>query len=173
MNPTPLPPRHDRAADERVTLLQFLELYRAIARRKAEGLTREQMNRTVGASPLTIASLVKHLAFVEDIWFTVRFAGAPFGAPWDTAPFADDPDWDIHSAADDQPEALFSLFEEACERSRLVERAASLDDHGVVPDGDGAPVSLRWILVHLIEEYARHVGHLDFLREAVDGSVGD
>ncbi len=67
MSETPLPPKHDRAADERTTLLQFLELYRTIARRKAEGLSSEQMNQTVGASPLTIAAITKHLAFVEDM----------------------------------------------------------------------------------------------------------
>jgi len=173
MGETPLPPKHDRVADERTTLVQFLELYRTIARRKAEGIGAEQMNQTVGASPLTIASLVKHLAFVEDIWFTVRFTGAPFAEPWNSAPFVDDPDWDLHSAADDTPEELLELFDDACERSRTIERAAALDDRAATLDQDGAPVSLRWILVHLIEEYARHVGHLDMLREPIDGSVGD
>jgi hypothetical protein len=131
------------------------------------------MNRTVGASPLTIASITKHLAFVEDIWFTARFAGAPFGAPWDTAPFVEDPDWDIHSAASDTPGELLGLFDAACERSRAIERSAGLDDRAVMLDHDGAPVSMRWILVHVIEEYARHAGHLDLLRESIDGSVGD
>jgi hypothetical protein len=173
MNATPLPPKHDRSPDERTNLLQFLELYRTVARRKAEGLTQAQMNRTVGASPLTIASITKHLAFVENVWFVFRFAGEAFEEPWSSAPLADDPDWDLNSATEDSPAELLALYDAACARSRTIVDRASLDDQGVIPDQDGDSVSLRWMLLHLVEEYARHVGHLDFLRETVDGSVGD
>lgn len=163
----------DRNTDERTTLVQFLDFYRAITRRKAEGLDAAQMGTTLGPSPLTIGSITKHLAYVEDIWFTAAFAGNPMDEPWTTAPFADDPDWELHSAVDDTPTELLALHEAACARSRVVIADGALDDQAVIPQADGSPRNLRWIIVHLIEEYARHVGHLDLLREAVDGSVGD
>jgi len=172
---TELPAEYDvpRAADERTTLLGFLDRYRAVARRKAVGVDADGMRLTVGASPLTIGAIVKHLAYVEDIWFTACFAGNPMDEPWNSAPLVDDPDWDLHSAADDEPADLLALFDAACARSRAAVGSRPLDDHTAIPYRDGSPQSLRWVVVHIIEEYARHVGHLDLLRETVDGSVGD
>lgn len=170
---TPLPPKIDRTGDERTVLGDFLELYRTIFRRKAEGLSREEMAITVGASPLTIAGLVKHMALVEDTWFTKRFADGAVAEPWSSAPFDREPDWELESAVHDEPADLFRWFDEARARSRAVEAGAGLDDVAAFSDRDGDPISLRWIIVHMIEEYARHVGHLDLLRETADGTVGD
>lgn len=166
-------PETDQAADERTTLLQFLDFYRAIVRRKAEGLTAGQMSETVASSSLTIGSITKHLARVEDFWLTMSFAGAALSEPWNSAPWDDEPEWDLTSARDDTPDELLDLFDAACSRSRRILDQASLDDQAALPSRDNGTPTLRWILVHLIEEYARHAGHLDFLREAVDGSVGD
>ncbi len=172
--PTLPPDPPPRPADEQGALLSFLDFYRTVMARKLEGLTSEQMNRTVAASTLTIGGLVKHLAQVEDTWLTVRFAGRPEPEPWASAPFDQDIDWDLDASAD-EPAALLALFDAACERSRAVVHAApSLDAVSVpgIPPGRG-PWNLRWILLHLIEEYARHSGHADLLREAIDGQVGD
>lgn len=155
-------------------LLEFLDYYRAVIARKADGLTSEQLNRTVASSTLTLGGLVKHLALVEDSWLTVRFAGRPDPAPWAAAPFDEDPDWDLHSAAGDEPADLLALWDAACARSRaVVDAARSLEEVSADDGGGRGPWNLRWILVHLIEEYARHAGHADLLREDIDGATGD
>jgi hypothetical protein len=115
------------------------------------------------------------MALVEDSWFTERFAGQPEPAPWAGVDWDADPDWEHHSAAEDTPEALLALYAASCERSRAVYAAAeSLDQHSVVGDRrTGAPFTLRWIMLHMIEETARHNGHVDLLREAIDGVTGE
>lgn len=165
----------DLQADERTTLLAFLDYHRATFLQKIDGLTAEQMNRRVGASSLTLAGLAKHLALVEDSWFQEDFLGLPMPEPWLSAPFDDDRDWDFHSAVDDSPEHLRLLYQAACDRSRAVVAATpSLDALSVrISPREGKAFSLRWIIVHLIEETARHNGHADLLREAVDGAVGE
>ncbi|HUR77075.1 MAG TPA: DinB family protein [Acidimicrobiales bacterium] len=166
-------PATDLQADERRTLDQFLDYYRAVMARKLIGLTREQANRQPFApSTLTISGLVKHLALVEDNWFQEVVLGREMPEPWSTAPFEDDPDWDFHSATDDEPAALLGLYASACERSREAIADKTLD-FVCQPTARGEQFSLRWILVHMIEETARHSGHADLLREAVDGATGD
>lgn len=162
-------------ASERAVLVSFVDHYRALFARKVEGLGPEQLARTTAASSLTLGGLWKHLALVEDDWFTMRLAGRPAPEPWASAPFDDDPDWELHSAGQDSPDALAALFDAACQRSRaVVASIGSLDALTVwSPRPDRGPWNLRWVLVHLIEEYARHVGHADLLREAVDGRTGD
>ena len=104
-------------------------------------------------------------------------AEAPMGTPWDTADWDGDPDWEWHSAADDTPEQLVALWQDAVDRSRaLVAQALAaggLDQLAKRTWSDGRAPSLRWILCHMIEEYARHNGHADFLREQLDGATGD
>lgn len=163
------------AVDELATLSEFLDYYRAVLARKAHGLTHEQLNRALPPSTLTLAKLVRHLTLVEQDWFTVRFLGLEPPEPWASAPWDDDADWEMTTAIDIAPEQLLADFHAACEESRRITReATSLDQLSVQADRHtGDHFSLRWILVHMIEEVARHAGHADFIREAIDGVVGD
>jgi uncharacterized damage-inducible protein DinB len=168
----------DGSADELTLLSQFLDYHRATLVQKVSGLDREQLATRVGASELTLAGLVKHLSLVEDTWFTRRLAGRPDPEPWASAPWDDDRDWEFHSAVDDEPADLLALYAAACDRSRAVTAevaaAGGLDTLSVRPAGsDGRHVSLRWILLHLLEETARHNGHADLLRESIDGTTGE
>jgi uncharacterized damage-inducible protein DinB len=170
-------PEPPLAADEAGTVLGFLECQRATLAWKCEGLDAAGLRATVGTSSVTLGGLLKHLACVEDDWFSRWLHGRDPAPPWDTADWDDDPDWDWHPAADDTPERLFALWQETVERSRdLVAKA--LADGGLAQSArrawpDGRSPSLRWILVHMIEEYARHNGHADLIRESVDGSTGE
>lgn len=159
------------AADERTMLLEFLEYYRAVLLRKCAGLTRPQLATRVGASSLTLAGLVKHMALVEHGWFRECWLGEPSIEPWAGVDWSAHPDWELDTAIDDEPQALADLYLAAIERSR----AAIADSHdlGDTVESRGRTISLRWILVHMIEEYARHCGHADLLRETVDGATGD
>jgi uncharacterized damage-inducible protein DinB len=132
------------------------------------------MARTTAASDLTLAGLVKHLALVEDSWFTERFAALPAPKPWAGVDWEADRDWEMHSAVHDSPAELLALYDAACARSRaIIDAASSLDQHHTGGGWDRGPLTLRWILVHMIEETARHNGHADFLREAIDGLTGE
>ena len=159
-------------SDEITTLTQYLDYQRATILLKAEGLTREQLNQAHAPSTLTLGGLLKHLALVEDSWIQVRFLGLPDIEPWASAPFDADEDWDFHSAADDAPDQLRALYEAACDRSRSAIVGIPLDQLAVVHRKAGE-WTLRWVLLHLIEETARHAGHADLLREAIDGVVGE
>ena len=165
----------DLRADERTMLVQFLDFHRATLISRIEGLTIEQLSVTRPPSELTLAGLIKHLALVEDTWFVERMAGRPAPEPWLSAPFDDDEDWDFHSAVDDTPEELLALYRAACDRSRaVVAEHDDLDALSVVPSrSDEGLFSLRWILLHMIEETARHNGHADLLRESIDGLTGE
>lgn len=161
--------------DERTTLCEFLDHQRETLLLKVSGLDREQMARRLPPSDLTLAGLVKHLAYVEDAWFHHRMLGEDRPEPWASAPFEDDPDWELQSAIEDEPDELVALYLAACERSRAaVARFESLDQESVVVSRfTGEPFSLRWILVHMIEETARHNGHADLLRQSIDGATGE
>ena len=168
-------PRTDPAvaADERTTLDQFLDYQRATLLDKTEGLTAAQLGQRLPSSELTLGGLLKHLALVEDDWIQVDFLGRPPVEPWASAPWDDDRDWEFHSAADDEPRALRELYQAACARSRAAVAGHDLDELSAGQHRrTGEQWSLRWILTHLIEETARHNGHADLLREAIDGTVG-
>ncbi len=154
---------------------EFLDYQRATLILKVEGLSNEQLRRSTSSSSMTLAGLLKHLALVEDRWFQERFLGRDPIEPWRSAPFDSDPDWEWHSSASDDSGDLISLYEAACARSRLALSAAtSLDDESLALDScSGTRFSLRWIMLHLIEETARHNGHADLLRESIDGSTGE
>jgi uncharacterized damage-inducible protein DinB len=165
------------AADETATLLGFLEFQRATLAWKCAGADAAGLRATVGASSMTLGGLLKHLAYVEDDWFSRSLHGQDRQPPWDTVDWQSDPDWEWHSAAGDSPEQLHTLWHDAVNRSRSLV-AQALADGGLKrrtrrtwPGGE-AP-SLRWILVHMIEEYARHNGHADLLRESIDGLTGE
>jgi hypothetical protein len=143
---------------------------------KADDLDADGLRTKVAASALTIGGLLKHLALVEDEVSTTRLRGEPIGAPWE-AEWRPDEDWPFTSAADDAPERLCALYDEAVERSRA-RFAAALADGGLhqlvhLATPDGRHANLRRLVCDLIEEYGRHTGHADLLREAVDGRVGE
>ena len=159
--------------DEAATLLGFLEFQRATLMWKVEDLAPEGWNATAAASTMTLGGLVKHIVYVEDLWFSRFLHGRDPSPPWDTVDWDADRDWDWHSAAVDAPEELRAMWDEAVTRSRAcVAEALATGDLGqpsVRTWDDGRAPTLRWILVHMIEEYARHNGHADLLREAADG----
>jgi uncharacterized damage-inducible protein DinB len=162
--------------DERAMLHAYLDYHRATLVGKVQGLTQAQMTaQVIPSSSLTLAGLIKHLALVEDSWFTDRFAGLGEPEPWSEVDWDADPDWEFHTAVDDSPEELLALYDAACARSRAVfDAAPSLDDRSAATSRDsGDHFSLRWILCHMIEETARHNGHADLLREAIDGHTGE
>jgi len=170
-------PEPPPTAPETATLLGFLEYQRATLAWKCGGLDQAGLQATVGASSMTLGGLLKHLAYVEDYWFSQRLHGQDRRPPWDTVDWKADPDWEWHSAAEDTPEQLFALWQDAVARSRSL-AAEALADEGLDrlarrAWNDGRAPSLRWILVHMIEEYARHNGHADLLRESVDGLTGE
>jgi uncharacterized damage-inducible protein DinB len=167
-------PEGTPTGDELALLTGFLDYYRVVMARKASGLTRAQLAARLGPSELTIGGLLKHLAKVEDVWFHRRLLGQEFGEPWASVDWDADPDWDFHSAADDEPAVLLGLYDEACARSRAtVAEVGSLDAVTRIANRRGTHFSLRWILIHMIEETARHAGHADLIRESIDGTVGD
>ncbi|HZD97517.1 MAG TPA: alpha/beta fold hydrolase [Micromonosporaceae bacterium] len=165
------------AGDEIATLLGALERNRATLAWKCGGLDAAGMQATLGPSSITLGGLLKHLAFIEDDAFSGRLFGQSRRPPWDTVDFKADPDWDWRSAAEDSPEQLFALWQDAVDRSRSLV-AKALADGGLGGLGlrtwpDGRAPSLRRILIDMIEEYARHTGHADLIRESIDGLIGE
>ncbi len=161
------------AADERNTLVGFLNRHRDTLRMKAAGLDAEQLDIALPPSSMTLGGMLKHLAYVEDWWFGQGFAGGPAAPPFDDVDWDADNDWDWHSASGAPPEELFALFDRFVEASdQVITAAASLDDLADRRARNGEELSLRWILVHMIEEYARHNGHADLIRESIDGTTG-
>jgi len=170
-------PEPPAAADEAATLLGFLDFQRATLAWKCEGLDSAGLNATVGVSTMTLGGMLKHLALVEDWWFSEWLDGREKAAPWDTVDWDADPDWEWHSAVDDTPEQLDRIWQDAIGRSR--ERTAEALERGGMDQlakrtgRKGFTPSLRWIVCHMIEEYARHNGHADLIRESVDGATGE
>lgn len=166
------------AADEVTMLRSYLDFYRATLRRQCEDLDAEQLNVALAPSTMTLGGMLKHLAFVEHAWFRDRFAGDEDVVRWPPEEFDADPDWDWHSAVHDSPEELLAGYDDAIAESEQILAAALLDaGHAALdwraqsPMRSGARVTLRWILVHLLEEYARHAGHADLIRESIDGAT--
>lgn len=163
------------AGSEAEHLAGALDRLRTTFRWKADELDAAGLRARVGASSLSLGGLLKHLAAVEDYMFTTKLRGEPLGAPWDAVGW--NKEWQFDSAADDTPEQLYALWDGAVERSRARLDAALVDGgldqlvHLSWPDG--RHLSLRRLVCDLIEEYGRHTGHADLLREAVDGRVGE
>ena len=167
----------DLTGDELTMLTQYLDYHRATLVRKASGLTREQLATRIATSDLTLAGLVKHAALNEDHWFGVVLLGRPQSEPWASVPWDDDPDWEFRTALDDDPADVLALYERTCARSRThvaeVATAGGLDALSAPHPRRDERFSLRWILLHMVEETARHNGHADILREAADGTTGE
>jgi len=165
------------AGNEVDTLLGALERQRRYLAWKSGNLDSAGLQATHAPSTMTLGGLVKHLALVEDEYFWVTLAGRPRPAPWDGVDWDADPNWEWRSAANDSPDQLMALWEEAAGRSRAAVAEAiangGLDQLASVTSPSGNTPSLRRLLMDMIEEYARHVGHADLIRESVDGLVGE
>lgn len=170
----PLPPV---TGDEASTLIGFLEYQRATLAWKCSGLDAAQLARTAAASSITLGGLMHHLALVEDTWFGYRLAGVAPSQPWASVDWDADPDWEWHVAADLEPGVILERWQSTMARSRAqvdeVLASDGLDRLAVRPRSNGEVPSLRWILLHMIEEYARHNGHADLIRESIDGQTGE
>lgn len=165
------------AGSEAEQLFGALDRLRTTFRWKADALDAKGLQARIGASSLTLGGLLKHLAAVEDHVSTMKLSGEPIGAPWDAIGWDGSNDWEFASAADDSPERLYELWDGAVQRSRarfdaaITRRGLDHPVHASFPDGRHA--SMRRIICDLIEEYGRHTGHADMLRESVDGVAGE
>ena len=161
-------------AGEVEMLLFALERSRAQFAWKCGGLDAAGLSKRLPSSTMTLGGLVKHLALVEDHYTTTALTGEAMGPEWHAY---DGPDWEWRTAGDDSPEELYALWRGAVERSRAaVEQVLAdggLDRPSKLTTKSGESPNVRRILVDLHDEYARHVGHADLLREAVDGLVGE
>ncbi|MGH3300066.1 MAG: DinB family protein [Streptosporangiaceae bacterium] len=157
-------------ADERTALQGWLDYHRATLRWKCQGLTGEQLvMRPVPSSTLSLLGLVRHMAEVERAWFLERFAGQPDLAELFCTDEYPDGDFDLAGAVG--ADADFATYAAECVAADDVARGRSLDDTFVRKNGE--TLDLRWIYLHMIEEYARHNGHADLIRELIDGATGD
>lgn len=159
--------RAPESGTEWETLTALLDFLRATVVAKVAGLTDEQaVARSVVPSTLTPAGVVKHLTGIERFWFSIDFAGADLSWPWTE----DDPHGNFRLEPGDTLEKIVAAYQAECVRSRAAIDGAALDD---IAAGNGMDFTLRYALAHLIEETARHCGHLDLLREAIDGATGE
>jgi hypothetical protein len=170
MNQPELYPPLPRTGDEREMLRSFLEYFRSVLTRKVHGLTTEQAQLVVAPSDLHLHGLVRHMAYVEQYWFANLFVGVDEAHHWDDPT---DADRDFHPLPEDSLADDLLVFQHELTRSRRTELAAASLDQIAVRQRQDEPVSLRWIMIHMIEEYARHCGHADYLRQAIDGVTGD
>jgi hypothetical protein len=164
------------AGTDQTQLVGALERLRTVFRWKADGLEAAGLAQRTGKSSLTLGGLLKHLALIEDYYFTEQLDGAPLGGRWPEIDWDADPTWEFTSAAGDSPETLYGLWDQAVQRSRerlAATLAAGGLDQPVAANVDGEHASLRRLLTDLVEEYGRHTGHADLLREAVDERTGE
>jgi len=156
-------------ADERLMLESWLDFHRATLAMKCDGLSDDELReRSVPPSSISLLGLVRHMADVERNWFRWVLSGE-HGAGLFWTPENEDGDFD--DVEDAPVDEAFDAWREECANARQVAASLQLDDTGTRRNGER--VSLRWVLVHMIEEYARHNGHADFLRERIDGATGE
>ena len=144
-------------------LSAFLDWLRGSIVRKLEGLSEEEARRRLVPSETTLFGLIKHLACVERWWFQYNFAGLDVEVPDDDRDFVAEPDETIEQVVD--------FYRRECDESRRIVAGASPDDHA--ERAQRREITLRWIMIHMIEETARHAGHADILREQIDGATGE
>ena len=169
LEPPPLPPDVTAPEPERETLGGFLDYYRTVIVRKVAGISLEDASRPMVASGTSLLGVVKHLGYVERGWFQAGIGGGVFEVPWTD----EDPDADFRIEPGETVESVVAWYEEQCERSREIVASTPSLDRLEVRERDAPQRSLRWILVHMIEETARHAGHMDIIREQIDGATGD
>lgn len=176
-NATEYPWEPPMAGTEVEHLLGALGRMQTTFRWKADGLDAEGLKLRIGSSSLTIGGLLKHLAMNEDYLLRVKFLGGKLGSPWEELGADGSETWEFETAAHDSPEQLYAYWDDAVARSHQVV-AEALANGGLDQDADvawpeGNHASLRRLLFDRLEEYGRHTGHADLLREAVDGRVGE
>lgn len=156
---------------EREVLLASLHNQRAVIQWKLRGLSPEQAGTMVtGHSVTNLMGIVKHLALVERWWFVSMFRGDEFDHPYD---FEADPDAEFHPHPSDTVESVIADYDDAIATADGIIGGADLDDIAARPrKKNGRPITLRWIIMHMIEETARHAGQADIVRELVDGRLG-
>ncbi len=151
-------------------LLAFLDFYRADLIDRALELSHDQLQVTLPPSSLSLSRLIGHMALVEYEWFRARFAGRGLPDMYESLDWDADRDAEMTLAQTWSTDELMANFDAAVAESQTyVQAAPSLDQLTIEPNGEGEHWSLRWILVHMIEEYARHCGHADLIRESIDG----
>jgi uncharacterized damage-inducible protein DinB len=161
-------PQTPHTGTEKEILLHSMERHRAAVRWKLEGLDDEQLRRPLVPSGTTLLGLVKHLAAVEYAWFCETF-----GVETEPLPFDDeDENADLRVEPGETTAEVLAFYDRACAAANASIEATDLDATGTV-SWTGRTVSMRWVLVHMIEETARHAGHVDILRELIDGMAGD
>lgn len=161
------------ANDEAATLLGFLDRQRETFAWKSGGLEAAGLRTTLGSSPMTLGGMLMHLARFEDDMSTEWLHGREQLPPWNTVDWDENHDWDWRTAADETPEQLYRRWQDAVARSRSLFAAALANGDPGQPGADNPHLpSLRYVLINMIEEYARHNGHADLIRESVDGLVG-
>ena len=154
-------------ADEKTSLQVSLDRHRDVVVWKLEGLSDEQLRKPMTASGTSLLGLVKHLAAVEYAWFCDTF-----DRPTEPLPFDDnDPDADLRVRADETTEEILAFYGRARAAADAVIDELDVEHLGTAWFGD--PVTLRWVLLHMVEETARHAGHMDIVRELIDGATGD
>jgi hypothetical protein len=161
--------------DERATLIGVLERNRRTFAWKTGGLSTDQLRATLPPSAITLGGLLKHLAFIEDYYFTLRL-DAEMPEPWASVDWEATPDYPWSSAADETAEELYATYAAAVARGRAaIDRAlerGDLDQPVRYAEGDVRP-TVRATIADIVEEYARHTGHADLVRESIDGLVGE
>lgn len=153
-------------------LLGFLERQRATFAWKCGGLNEAGLRARLGNSQMTLGGMLKHLARFEDDMSHEWLLGQGQIAPWSEVDWDNDPTWDWRTASDEPAQVLYSRWQDAVRRSRAVFAAELMDarrDMAAAPETYPSP---RYVLINMIEEYARHNGHADLIRESVDGLVG-
>lgn len=151
---------------EKEVLTGSLDHLRKVMVSLCEGLSRDELIRSPVPSGTSLLGLIKHLTLVERSWFGERTAGEPLDFDW----HAGDPNSDFRIEDHEDVRSIIAAYEAACERSRRIVAAMSLDDH--LQHEDYSSYNLRWVMVHMIEEVARHAGHADIIREQLDGMTG-
>jgi uncharacterized damage-inducible protein DinB len=154
------------AAPEKEMLTAFLDFQRDTLLWKVSGVSDEDLRRKPTVSSLSLLGLVKHLAYVERSWFQMVFLNRELSVPWTK----EDPDADLRIEPDETTASVLTFYQDAVAESRKIVAESSLDDMAQKPGKDN---TMRWILVHMIEETARHNGHADIIREAIDGATGE
>jgi hypothetical protein len=164
-------------SDEVTAIRGFLDYHRDTFRMKCAGLTQEQLAQPHPPSVMTLGGMMKHLALNEVGWFGKTLEGMPYPPLFDSVDWESDPDWEWRTGAEDDPLELRATYDECVRRAdEGIDTALArggLDAESVGKDSSGEPFNLRWIMLHMIEEYARHNGHADLLRESVDGETGE